>query len=382
MMVHVYGKYDARVPFRTFMVKVSSEFIFPRTGLTVRNRTVLAALTNKQSHEDGTLSDDERNWLTMRAKGGFGIVTTAATNVTQTGRGWKGEFGVWSEHHLPGLTKLADELTQYGALSLVQLFHGGMRAPMNITGVQPVSASENTDSSMDGVVSKELTSDEIEEIITAFGDAAERCERAGFSGVELHGAHSYLISQFLGPLTNRRTDEWGGELQERALFLKQIVETVRAKTSEKFLVGVRLSPTIRDLGITLEESLQVAKWCADWNLDFLHVSCWDIFQKKQSLSGDEHTLTKWFSDHLDGRIPIITTGKIWNATDVEFAIKEGADLVGVGRAGIAHHDWPEQLERANIPSKPPFSIEHLRKAGLSTTFIQYMIKWGGFVEDN
>jgi hypothetical protein len=130
---------------------VSSEpFVLPRTGIAVANRCVLAAMTNKQSHEDGSLSDEEIHWLTMRAKGGFGIVTTAAANVTETGRGWDGEMGVWGDHQLPGLTKMAEGLRAHGALSLVQIFHGGMRAPQSINGVQPVSASVNTEAGMDG----------------------------------------------------------------------------------------------------------------------------------------------------------------------------------------------------------------------------------------
>ena len=283
------------------MTNVLSEFTFPRTGLTVRNRTVLAALTNKQSHDDGVLSQEEHHWLTLRGKGGFGIVTTAAANVTEHGRGWEGELGVWSDHQVPGLAHLASKLSEYGAVSLAQLFHGGMRSPFNLTGVQPVSASENTEPSMMGIVTKELTHDEIESIIIAFGSAAARCEAAGFSGVELHGAHSYLISQFLGPNTNRRSDQWGGDLMGRSMFLQRIIEQVRAQTSQEFIVGVRLSPTIQDLGIELQETLQVAKWCAGWGLDFIHVSCWDVFQTQADKYGQEISLTKWFSNHLEGQ---------------------------------------------------------------------------------
>jgi 2,4-dienoyl-CoA reductase-like NADH-dependent reductase (Old Yellow Enzyme family) len=116
-----------------------------------------------------------------------------------------------------------------------------MRAPIELTGVQPVSASENTDSSMKGVTSRELTHAEIESIIISFGDAAVRCEEAGFSGIELHGAHSYLISQFLGMKTNRRNDQWGGDLLGRSMLLKHIIQNVRARTSENFVVGVRPS---------------------------------------------------------------------------------------------------------------------------------------------
>jgi len=120
---------------------VLSPFTFARGQRSVRNRCLLAALTNKQSHDDGTLSKDETRWLAHRAQGGFGIVTTAAANVTETGKGWEGELGVYDEAHVPGLRNLANELRNHGALSLVQLFHGGIRAPSSLTGVQPMTAS-------------------------------------------------------------------------------------------------------------------------------------------------------------------------------------------------------------------------------------------------
>ena len=103
-------------------------------GFVLKNRTLLAAMTNKQSHEDGTLSSEEIDWLTRRAKGDFAITTTAAANVTGFGRGWEGEMGVWGDHQLPGLTKMATQLNSAGTVSLVQLFHGGMRAPRAING--------------------------------------------------------------------------------------------------------------------------------------------------------------------------------------------------------------------------------------------------------
>ena len=125
------------------MSKPSDPFTFPRTRQVVRNRSVLAAMTNKQSHTDGTLSDEEINWLVKRAEGGFGIITTAATHVVPEGQGWDGEMGVWGDHQLPGLTRMADEIRGHGAISLAQIFHGGMRCPQRLTSVQPASASVN-----------------------------------------------------------------------------------------------------------------------------------------------------------------------------------------------------------------------------------------------
>ena len=198
-----------------------------RNGLMIPNRSVLAAMTNKQSHADGTLSDDEVAFLTRRAEGGFGIITTAASHVQESGQGWEGEFGVWGDHHLPGLTNLATKLKAFDARSFVQIFHGGMRAPSAITGQQPTSASENFISEKEGY-SRELSTQEVEETIDAFVHAAKRCESAGFDGVELHGAHGYLIAQFLGSNTNRRSDQFGGDVKVRSTFLLQIIRGIRA----------------------------------------------------------------------------------------------------------------------------------------------------------
>ena len=128
----------------------------------VHNRTVLAAMTNKQSHDNGVLSEDEIAWLEARSEGGFGIITTAATHVEEDGQGWEGEFGTWSDELLEGLTQLATAIHQHGGFGLAQLFHGGMRAPERLTGLQPKSASENELGHGLGQ-SRAMTSAEIEE---------------------------------------------------------------------------------------------------------------------------------------------------------------------------------------------------------------------------
>ena len=155
-----------------------------RNGLMIPNRSVLAAMTNKQSHADGTLSDEEIAFLTRRAEGGFGIITTAASHVQESGQGWEGEFGVWSDHHLPGLTSLAKQLKQYDSRSFVQIFHGGMRAPSSITGQQASSASVNFISESEGS-SRRLSISEVEETISCFIKAAQRCEAAGLSLIHI-----------------------------------------------------------------------------------------------------------------------------------------------------------------------------------------------------
>ncbi len=358
----------------------TSKYTLPRTGRVLRNRTVLAAMTNKQSEEDGTLSDVEIAWLLMRAGGGFGVVTTAATHVHPGGKSWEGEMGVWGDHHVARLTELADGIREHGAVSLAQIFHGGLRAPRSLTGEQPVSASENLERGVEES-SRELGDEEVRELVSCFGEAAERCERSGFDGVEVHGAHGYLVCQFLGTRTNRREDRWGGDLTGRSAFLKEIVGEIRGRTSEGFLVGVRISPE-HEVGITLQDSIELARRMEGWDLDMIHISCWDAFAGAKGEPDDPRTLTRRFEEALEGDVPLLSTGSVWSESDAKFVLDEGADLVGVARAGIAHHDWAAMLGQGGYdPQRPPFTPEHLLGQGLSPAFIDYMRRWQGFVTD-
>ena len=352
--------------------------LFARTNIHAKNRTLLAAMTNKQSLDDGRLSKDEIHWLVRRAKGEFGITTTAAANVTETGRGWEGEMGVWGDHQLEGLTEMATQLEETGTISLVQLFHGGMRAPADLNGQQPISASYNTEPHLNGSYAREMSEIEIISMIQSFTEAAVRCEKAGFHGVELHGAHSYLICQFLGSKTNRRTDSWGGDIWERSRFLREIIHSIRNETNKDFLISVRISPIIESIGIALDESLELTKILCDLDINMLHLSCWDVFQSSEA----GNSLTKEFRKFVPENVVFISTGSVWTARDVNWLLQEGADIVGVARVGIGHPDWPTHLHDLNYnPQRPPFTVEHLLNAGLSPRFISYMKRWKNFVVD-
>ena len=337
-------------------------------------------MTNKQSHADGTLSDEEINWLVKRAEGGFGIITTAATHVVPEGQGWDGEMGVWGDHQLPGLTRMADEIRDNGAISLAQIFHGGMRCPQRLTSIQPVSASINPTNDSENGETRALEVFEIEELIETFAMAAVRCEKAGFDGVEIHGAHGYLICQFLGTVTNRRTDQWGGPLRNRARFLLKIIERIRQKTSESFLVGVRISPEYNQIGVVLEDSLDLVDLLAESEIDFLHISCWDCFIPPTH-SDDPRMVTEIFAERLANRLPMISCGAIWSTKHAQQVMEQGADLVGVARTGIGHSDWASHLDNLDYdPQRPPFTAEHLLSEALSEKFIEYMRNWKDFVE--
>jgi 2,4-dienoyl-CoA reductase-like NADH-dependent reductase (Old Yellow Enzyme family) len=345
-----------------------------RNGVTSKNRVALAAMTNGQSHDDGSLGDAEQTWLEMRATGGFGVVTTCAAHVTTDGQGWKGELGVWKDAHVPGLARLAASLKGRGAVPIAQIFHGGLRANPELTGERPWSASEAEGGP------RAATEEDLARVIAAFAAAAGRAHEAGMAGVEIHGAHGYLLTQFLSTVENQRTDRWGGPLENRARLIREVTRAVRAKVPASFLVGVRMSPEDwgNAKGLDLDESLEIARWLASDGADFLHLSLWTASRPTKKRP-DAHPLTL-FRAAVPGDVALFVAGKIWTREEAESLLALGADVVALGRAAIANPDWPlRAADPAWRPKEPPLTEAELLERGLSMPFVEYMKAWKGFV---
>ena len=182
------------------MSNLLSPLTFSR-GPALKNRFMLAPLTNTQSFEDGRLSDEEFRWLTMRAEGGFGLTMTCASHVQEIGKGFPGQLGVFSDDHLEGLKRLSSKIKANGSVAICQLHHAGMRSPEDLIGQRPVCPSDNEKLNARG-----LSIAEVEELRDDFIKAAIRSEEAGFDGVELHGAHGYILAQFLSSDINKREE--------------------------------------------------------------------------------------------------------------------------------------------------------------------------------
>lgn len=350
-----------------------------RNGVQAKNRLVVAPMTNSQSHADGTLSDDEHAWLERRAAGGFGIVETCASHVTLDGQGWPGELGIYSDAMLPGLTRLATTLSAKGALGIVQLFHGGVRSPQKLTQLRAFSASELPD---DPENPRAATPEDIKRTIAAFRDAAVRAHRAGFAGVELHGAHGYLLCQFLSRTQNRRTDEWGGTIEGRARLIREATRAVRAAVPDSFLVGVRLSP--EDIGnakgLDLDESVTVARWLAEDGIDFLHLSMWQA-QRNSLKRPDEHALPL-FRAACPEPVRLFVAGSVWTSEDAQKLLDKGADAVAMARAAIMNPDWPLLAKEPSFtPRRGPLPAAELRQLAVSEGFVNYLRNFKGLVAD-
>lgn len=357
------------------VANVSDAVVF-KSGFAMKNRFMLAPLTNSQSHEDGRLSDDEFHWLTMRAKGQFGLTMTCAAHIQAIGKGFPGQLGIFSDDHLEGHIRLAKAIKAEGSLAVVQLHHAGMRSPAELIGEAPVcpSADEETGS-------RAMTLAEVEQLRDDFIAGAVRSKEAGYDGVEVHGAHGYIVCQFLSSAYNKRTDNYGGSYANRARLLHEIVAGIRAQCGKDFLVGVRLSP--ERFGIELAEALQTCQDLIDSDMvDFLDISLWDSFKLPEENAFQNQSLLAHFAD-LDRKDVMLTVaGKITTAADVAAVLAANIDFVTIGRAAILHHDYPVKVANdANFePISLPASRSHLANEGLSETFINYMSSWKGFVE--
>ena len=345
-------------------------------GPAMKNRLMLAPLTNLQSHPDGSLSYDEHRWLTLRAQGGFGLTMTAAAHVQRIGQGFPGQVGIFSDSHVPGLARLAEDIRKAGSLGVVQLHHAGMRSPAALIGEAPVCPSEDAETG-----SRALTLDEVRRLRDDFVAAAVRADKAGFDGVEIHGAHGYVLCQFLSAEINRRTDDYGGSPENRARLILEILDGVRASCRADFNLGLRLSP--ERFGLSLMEIRDLAgRILSEAKIDYLDMSLWDSFKEPVEEAHRGRTLMSYFTDLPRGDVRLGVAGKIMSAADARAMLDAGADFVLLGRAAILHHDWPEKA-RANPDFRPaslPVTRAHLEAEGLSPAFVNYMSTWAGFVE--
>ncbi|WP_394747542.1 NADH:flavin oxidoreductase [Spongiimicrobium salis] len=344
----------------------------------MKNRFILAPLTNKQSHDNGIVSDQELTWLTMRAKGQFGLVMTCAANVQANGKVWSGQLGIHSDTQLSGHRRLTENIKAYGSLAVIQLFHGGIRSPKEFIKGQAVGPSDNIE-----LNARALSLTEIKELRNDFIAAALRAKKAGYDGVEIHAAYGYLLAQFLSNETNHRNDKYGGSLENRARLIFEIAAGIYKVCGADFLVGVRLSP--EGYGMVLDEIKLVARQLIDsGKIHFLDMSLWDVFKKPEGHPDTNKSLLDHFLELDYKNVKLTVAGKINGGKEVREILNSGVDFVAIGRSGIIHHDFPLRVMKDDnfISKQLPVSIAHLKNEGLGPKFIEMMkSSWPDFIRN-
>lgn len=319
-------------------------------GVELKNRFVLAPMTHVSSNDDGTASDMEINYIGKLSKD-VGLAISAASNVTDLGKSFPGQPSVARDSDIEGLKRVADAMKENGAKAILQIHHGGAQALPRLTPNEDSAApSPITLQSFDETEAhdaREITEEEIQETIKAFGAATHRAIEAGFDGIEIHGANHYIIHQFVSPHFNKRTDKWG---EDRYLFAKEIVdEVVKAKNEhadDDFIIGYRFSPEESETpGINMEITKVLLKKLIDKPLDYLHVSLGEVHSKVREgkYEGTERIelLHRW----IDGRLPLIGIGSVFSADEALGAIEKGnLELIALGRALLLDHDFISKIK--------------------------------------
>ncbi|HFC8837799.1 TPA: NADH-dependent flavin oxidoreductase [Neisseria subflava] len=301
-------------------------------GVTIKNRLVVAPMTHFGSQADGLISDQERTFLNNRA-GDMGLFITAATLVQKDGKAFHGQPEATDEHCLDSLKETAQILQQQGAKAILQIHHGGSKAVDDLLdGLDKISASAS-----EAEHAREATAEEVEALIASYAQAADLALRAGFDGVEIHGANGYLIQQFYSAQSNRRNDQWGGSLENRMRFPLAVVDAVAAVREkhqrDDFIIGYRFSPEEPgEDGLTMTETGALIDALVQKPLQYLHVSLWE-FDKKIRRGGDTaQTRMQFIHERINGKLPLIGVGNLFTADQILAAYETGwAEFIALGK---------------------------------------------------
>ena len=321
----------------------------------VKNRIVMAPMGTNLQAADGSVTERLVDYFEVRARGGTGLIVSPFTAVTEDQR--MTSLGVYSDRMIPGLNRLCESVKAYGTVFLLQIAHFGGKANKRITGRVPVAPSDIS-SELYEDVPRELTVGEIEQLINDFIEASRRAKSAGFDGVEVHGAHTYLIGQFISPHTNRRNDEYGGDFERRMKFPAKIVEGIKNICGDKFIVGFKFSAHEHlKNGIDQKLARRIATHMEKKGIDYLHISSTSSTMPQRlvkcnypsvppiySKSGVLVELAENIKQNVD--IPVIATGGITDPEDAEIILREKkADMVAIGRALIADPNWVNRARK-------------------------------------
>ena len=315
----------------------------------VRNRLVVPPMGTNYANEDSSVSQRLINYHAENAKGGFGLITIEVTAVAPGGKAIIREPGLWSDEQIAGYAKLAEAIHRHGAKMSVQLHHAGRQTVSAlINGEQPVSASP-LPCPYCREVPRALDTGETYEMIENFVAAAERAKKAGADAVEVHGAHGYLIAQYMSAYSNRRTDEFGGSFENRLRFPRLIVEGIKERLGNDFPVIFRISGEEKTVGgRNIVETRAIARYLEDVGVDAMHVAS-GVYGSLEWVWGAGDAPLGYMADFAEEvkgtvSIPVITVGRINDPHIAEELVASGrADMVSIGRQSIADPHFPNKI---------------------------------------
>jgi 2,4-dienoyl-CoA reductase-like NADH-dependent reductase (Old Yellow Enzyme family) len=329
--------------------KLFTPFTF-KSGVSVKNRIAMAPMTTWSSNDDATISDDEVAHYKVRTQG-VGFVITGCSRVLANGQGFTDEYASFDDKFIPSLKKLADAAKSGGAKAIMQIYHAGNKAiaellpEWDLVSASAVAAGAQPFLKGD-TVPRALSHLEIVQIIKAFGQTTRRAIEAGFDGIELHGAHGFLLQNFFSPYFNQRTDQWGGSAEKRMSFPLEVVREVKRVIAlharSPFILGYRISPEeSQDAGLRITDAMELIDRLIELDVDYIHISLTNVLESTPIGDQTGKTIAQLIIDHVNGRIPLIAAGHIRTPLQAGEAIAQGLSMVAVGQGLIMNPDWVE-----------------------------------------
>lgn len=314
----------------------------------VKNRLIVPAMDSGVFDPNGFVYQPTLDYYGARAAGGFGLIIIEISAVEKRGVGMPHEPALWTDESIPGMAKLAECLHTKGAKAFVQLHHAGRETVAAMAGEQVVAPS-SVPCPTNRETPHEFTTEEVYSLIRHYIEAAVRCKKAGFDGVEIHASHGYMGGQFLSPRSNKRIDEFGGGVEGRAYFMKLIVEGIKKECGKDFAVTARLSSKENRIGgLEEEETVVFAQMLEDYGYDAINVSAgtyetWETIVPPSSWQSGWNLKTARRIKEAVG-IPVFSVGLFHDPYNIELAIKRGdADALCLGRQSICDPDFPNKM---------------------------------------
>lgn len=319
-------------------------------GVVLNDRLGVAPMTTYSGNDDGTVSDEELTYYNRRA--GLGsLYISACIAVSENGIAFPNQFIGFDDNAIPRLTQMAKEMKSKGSKAILQIQHGGRQGQAALIKANETVAPSAVPNAAGKPAPRELTEKEIEAIIEDFGETTRRAIEAGFDGVEIHGANTYLLQQFVSSATNLRQDQWGGSLENRLKFplavQKKVQDTVAKYADEQFIVGYRLSPEENNetsAGYTIEETKVLVEELIQHGIHYIHVSLME-FKKMPKGAEQGDSIVRILADHINGRVAFVAVGSVKTPEDALTALEEGADIVVIGRQALIDPEWTEKVKQ-------------------------------------
>lgn len=311
-------------------------------GFKIRNRIVLPPMATELATEDGRVTPELIKHYDERSRGP-GLVIVEHSYIARNGKASPKQLGIYSDGLIDELKKLVETIKGNGAIALIQLNHAGGRTLSSIIGEKPIAPSPIKFSTWIEEP-REMTFQDILNVKEAFKKAAERAIKAGFDGVEIHGAHGFLLNQFFSPLTNKRLDAYGGTLEKRMKLPLEIVKEVRGVIGSGKILSYRLgADDLTPGGITINDSIKMALKLEEEGVDIINVSGGLCGSRPPQMTGEGYFIPQAERIKMNIKIPVIGVGGIRSPEYANEIVKTGrVDMVAIGRAMLENPKWAEE----------------------------------------